>query len=70
MIDEKDLKWEAYYPDAQVGGMNPCHTRTGVRVTHLPSGVAVAVADERSLHKNKTVALAALQLALHAAERR
>lgn len=60
LIDAADLKLEALkHEGGQVVGV-----RTGVRVTHLPTGISVTVETERSTFKNKAIALDALVGAL------
>jgi ribosome-associated protein len=39
------------------GGQHQNVTESGVRLTHLPSGIVVTARDERSQHRNKTIAL-------------
>ncbi|HEY6189257.1 MAG TPA: peptide chain release factor-like protein [Pyrinomonadaceae bacterium] len=43
------------------GGQHVNKTETGVRLTHLPSGVIVTCRDERSQHRNKIICLRRLR---------
>ncbi|MCA9313672.1 hypothetical protein KDA08_05180 [Candidatus Saccharibacteria bacterium] len=60
-MNPKDLRVESYNSSFISIGMGKWSTPTGVKVTHIPTGLKVICDTERSMYANRLKAIAQLE---------
>ncbi|PZP53096.1 MAG: peptide chain release factor 1 [Micavibrio aeruginosavorus] len=68
VLNDKDLKFDVFRSQGS-GGQSVNTTDSAVRVTHIPTGIAIAIQEEKSQHKNKARAISLLKTKLYDLQR-
>ena len=66
-LNPSDLRVDVFRASG-AGGQHVNKTESAIRITHLPSGIAIVVQEERSQHKNRATAMNQMRAKLYELE--
>lgn len=63
-IDQSDIRVESWPPQQSVGGQHVGTGPSGIKITHIPSGIEACVGIGRSPHVNRLIAIDMIEAAI------
>jgi protein subunit release factor A len=64
ILNAEDIRVEAWPPRTDLGGQHVGTGPSGVKITHIPSGIEACVEIGRSQHINRMIALEMIEAAV------
>ena len=64
MIDQSEIKTESWPPQKGLGGQHVGTGPSGVKVTHIPTGIEASVDVSKSQYVNRMIAIEMIEAAI------